>query len=72
MLPPPSTRSLHDFLLGNQALVEIEALNPEVLTIFSDDIVKSIQEGEAGWENSVPEGVAEMIVVNQLFKHGSK
>ncbi|RCL62182.1 MAG: TonB-dependent receptor [Bacteroidetes bacterium] len=72
MLPPPSTRSLHDFLLGNQALIEIEALNPEVLTIFSDDIVKSIQEGEAGWENSVPEGVAEMIVANQLFKHGSK
>ena len=35
--------------------------------IFSRDVLKKLMNGEEGWEEMLPEGIAEMIKENHLF-----
>jgi hypothetical protein len=48
-------------------LIDLD-FNPEVLGIFSREVLKKIKKCEQGnWEDKVPEGVAEIIKEKSLF-----
>ena len=61
--------SLHEYMIRNGCIEDIDNYNPELLKIFSDDVIAQITAGEDGWEDSVPEHVAYMIKKNCLFDY---
>jgi len=63
----PRLRPLYDYLLFNKRIVDIESFDPEVLHIFSKEVLDRIRTGEAGWEDLVPPYVDNMIKDNHLF-----
>lgn len=63
----PRVRPLYDYLTSNKRLVNIETYDPNVLHIFSKQVLKMIREGEPGWEIQVPPYVDNMIKDNKLF-----
>jgi hypothetical protein len=63
----PRLRPLYDYLLFNKRLVDIDNFDPNVLHIFSRQVLEMIRKGEPGWEDMVPPYVDNMIKDNQLF-----
>jgi len=63
----PRVRPLYDYLLKNKRLVDIEDYNPEVLGIYSKDVLDMIHHGMPGWEEKVPTYVDTIIKDNKLF-----
>jgi hypothetical protein len=64
----------HDFyaqkykdLLENGNIVDVKEFNPAVLHIYHKDVLRMLQNGEHGWEQLVPEKVAEEIKAKKLF-----
>lgn len=62
-------QGLHQYIVHNNCVTDIENYNPEVLNIFSEDIITQIKAGEDGWEDKVPNKVAELIKRNCLFDY---
>jgi len=63
----PRVKALYNYLYNNGRIKDLE-YNPDVLTIFSKDVLKRIKACEEGtWEEQVPEGVAEIIKKKNLF-----
>lgn len=60
-------KELYKYFKLNRRIVDIKDHNPEYSEIYSRDILKKIANGESGWENQVPEGVAEMIKERGMF-----
>src|SRR5690606_25940740 len=60
-------KELYKFFKFNQRIKDIENYNPSYLDIYSRKILEQIGKGEEGWENQVPEGVAEMIKERGMF-----
>ena len=65
----PRMKELYKFFKYNGKVVDIENFNPDVLNIFSREVLRMIEAGETGWEEMLPEGVAEIINEKQLFAH---
>ena len=64
---PPRVKGIYSYLLSNGRIEDLN-YDPNVLNIFSREILKKIKACEVGsWESSVPEGVAEMITERSLF-----
>jgi len=63
----PRLKPLYDFLLFNRRIKDIENFDPEILQIFSRDILRKIRNGEAGWEEALPTYVDQMIREKKLF-----
>lgn len=63
----PRLRPLYDYLLFNKRLVDIETFDPNVLHIFSKQVLNMIRDGKDGWEEMVPPYVDNMIKDNHLF-----
>jgi len=70
----PRMKELYKFFKYNGKLIDIENYNPDILNIFSREVLKKIEKGESGWEEMLPEGVANLIKEKQLFncKESSK
>jgi hypothetical protein len=67
----PRVKGLYNYLHSNGRIKDLEH-NADVLSIFSKDVLKKIKACEEGtWENSVPEGVAELIKKKHLFDSSS-
>jgi hypothetical protein len=60
-------RSLYAHLLENHYLDSIVGFNPEILSIFSRDVLRRIKEGDATWETMVPAPVVAAIKRRELF-----
>jgi predicted Zn-dependent protease with MMP-like domain len=60
-------KELYKYFKLNERIVDITNYNPEFLEIYSRDILKKIGCNIKGWENQVPEGVAEMIKERGMF-----
>jgi predicted Zn-dependent protease with MMP-like domain len=60
-------KELYKYFKLNDRIVDITNYNPEFLEIYSRDILKKIGCNIKGWENQVPEGVAEMIKERGMF-----
>ncbi|MGB5376904.1 TonB-dependent receptor [Muriicola sp.] len=66
----PRMKELYKFFKYNGKVMDIIDYDPEIMDIFSRDVLKKITSGEKGWEMMLPEGVAEIIKKKKLFtKH---
>lgn len=63
----PRMKELYKFFKYNGKVVDITDFNPEILDIFSREVLKMIETGEPGWEEMLPEGVPEVIKEKSLF-----
>ena len=64
---PEGVKFLYQHLLNNHQIVDVEGFNPELLHIFSKEVLKMIQNGEEGWEKMVSTKVAKLIKEKFLF-----
>ena len=63
----PRMKELFKFFKYNGKVVDIEGYDPNVLDVFSREILQMISEGKTGWENMLPERTASMIKDQKLF-----
>jgi hypothetical protein len=63
----PRLKPLYDYLLFNKRLVDIDNFDPNVLHIFSKQVLDMIRANRPGWEDMVPPYVDSMIKDNRLF-----
>lgn len=62
---------LHQYLLANDKISGIKGFDESLLHIFSDNVLKMIQNGQTGWEELVPKEVESMIKTKKLFGYKS-
>ncbi|MDP5105027.1 MAG: TonB-dependent receptor, partial [Polaribacter sp.] len=63
----PRMKELYKYFKNNGKLVDIKDLNKEHLEIFSRTVLKMIMDGEKGWEDMLPTGIADTIKQKRLF-----
>lgn len=63
----PRLKPLYNYLVYNKRLIDITEYNPDVLNIYSKDVLEMIHHGHSGWENLVPDQVDKIIKDNNLF-----
>ncbi|MDO4228934.1 MAG: TonB-dependent receptor [Capnocytophaga sp.] len=63
----PRMKELYKFFKFNGKLVDIKDYDPVHLSIYSREILAKIEKGESGWQQLLPEGVAETIMEKELF-----
>lgn len=66
---PQSLQLLLQHLKQNQFLVDLTGYDDKVLQIFSTKVIQMIKSGEPGWEEMVPDTVADIIKENCLFDY---
>ncbi len=62
-----SEKELYKYFKNNKRIIDITDYQEENLHIYSRNILKQIAMGEEGWEDKVPEGVADMIKERNMF-----
>lgn len=62
-------KGIMTYLRDNNKLQDIKNANIDLLNIFSDRVLEMIRKGEEGWEELVPEKVAEAIKRLELFDY---
>ncbi len=65
----PRMKELYKFFKYNGKVVDIVDFNPEILKIFSREVLQKIADGEEGWEDMLPSGVAKIIKEKKLFSY---
>tara|TARA_R100001369_G_scaffold20091_1_gene36740 strand:- start:237595 stop:239049 length:1455 start_codon:yes stop_codon:yes gene_type:complete len=63
----PRMKELYKFFKYNGKVIDIEGYNPDILDVFSREILQMINDGRSGWENMLPERTASMIKEQNLF-----
>jgi len=63
----PRMKELYKFFKFNGKVVDIKDYNPDILNVFSREVLKMISQGKSGWEPMLPSGVAEIIKEHHLF-----
>lgn len=64
---PEEIKFLYKHLLGSEQIKDINGYNPDVLHIFSKQVLQMIENDEEGWERMVPSKVASLIKEKCLF-----
>lgn len=64
----PRMKELYKFFKFNGKVIDIENYDRNNLSIFSRQVLRMIQNKEAGWEKMLPEGTAEIIKQKELFE----
>ena len=64
----PRMKELYKFFKYNGKVMDIIDYDPEVLHIYSRDVLKKITKHQDGWEELLPDGVASIIKEKQLFR----
>lgn len=60
-------KELYKYFKHNRRIVDIKTYNPDFAEIYSREILRKIACNESGWENQLPDGVAEMIKERGMF-----
>lgn len=63
----PRLQPLFDYLMFNKRIIDIENYDPEILQIFSRDVLRKIREGEEDWDKALPAYVDNIIRDKRLF-----
>jgi hypothetical protein len=63
----PRMKELYKFFKFNGKVIDIEDYNPDILEVFSREVLKMISQGKEGWEEMLPKGVSEIIKEHRLF-----
>ncbi len=66
---PDNLKHLLEYLKVNNFLVDLEGYDTGVMQIFSPKVLQMIKAAEPGWEDMVPETVADMIKERCLFEY---
>jgi hypothetical protein len=66
---PESLVPLFRYLKHSGFVVDLKNYDPNVLGIFSPKVITMIKQGESGWEEMVPDKVADIIKENCLFEY---
>jgi len=65
----PHLRNLYAHLYENRYLECLTGYNPDILHIFSREVLRRIQDQDPTWETLVPDSVAAVIKQRQLFHY---
>ena len=65
----PRMKELYKFFKYNGKVVDITNYDPEILDIYSREVLQMIAEGKSGWEEMLPDRTTEMIKEHNLFSH---
>lgn len=60
-------KDLYKYIKRNNRIVDIQNYNEKNLEIYSRDILAKIIRQESGWEDQLPEGIADMIKARGMF-----
>ena len=63
----PRMKELYKFFKYNGKVMDIIDYDPDIMHIFSREVLRRITNEEEGWEEMLPEGIAEMIKEKKLF-----
>lgn len=63
----PRMKELYKFFAYNGKVIDITDFDKSHLKIFSREVLKMISNGNQGWEEMLPNGIAELIKVHHLF-----
>lgn len=63
----PRMKELYKFFAYNGKVIDIANFEKENLKIFSREVLKMIGNGTPGWEEMLPQGIAELIKKDHLF-----
>ena len=63
----PHLHHLYRYLLENKFVRDLNTINTDYLKIHSDQVLDRIHQNTPGWENSVPEQVADIIKKQHYF-----
>jgi hypothetical protein len=63
----PRLKPLYDYLLFNRRIRDIENYDPDILHIFSSDVLRQIKNVETVWEDKIPAYVDHIIKEHRLF-----
>ncbi|MBX2904379.1 MAG: hypothetical protein KF872_12595 [Chitinophagales bacterium] len=66
---PEALGPLFRYLKHSGFIVDLKNYDPHVLSIFSTKVISMIKQGESGWEEMVPDKVADIIKENCLFEY---
>src|SRR4051812_14576031 len=66
----PHLKHLYAHLVENNYVEDIRGYNPDCLSVYSGDVLKKIQSGDASWEKMVPPPIAHVIKAKKLFGYG--
>lgn len=66
---PDTLKNLFTHLKQNKFLIDLNGYDKTVLQIFSTRVIQMIKAGEKGWEEMVPDTVADMVKENCLFDY---
>jgi hypothetical protein len=61
---------LYEHIAKNRLVTSVQDFNPEILHIYSRDVLQKIKANDGSWETQVPAAVAEGIKRRRLFGHG--
>ena len=68
----PRVEELFKYFKHNGKVINIDDFNKEHLDIFSRTVLKMVMKGQKGWEEMLPEGIAETIKQKRLFGYSSR
>lgn len=63
----PRMKELYKFFKYNGKVMDIIDYETDIMHIFSRDVLKKLMNKEDGWEEMLPEGIAEIIKEKDLF-----
>ena len=64
---PQGFKFLYQHLLDDGQIVDVKKYNPEVLHIFTKEVMELLKNGHVGWENKVPSKVEKLVKEKYLF-----
>ncbi|GHA31359.1 hypothetical protein GCM10007103_11190 [Salinimicrobium marinum] len=65
----PRMKELYKFFKYNGKVVDIQDYDPNILDIYSREVLQMIASGQSGWEEMLPEKTTAMIKEYNLFSH---
>ncbi len=68
----PRMKELYKFFKHNGKIIDIKNFDPNYSNIYSRAVLKMITNGIDGWEEMLPEGIAEQIKTKRLFTYSKK
>jgi hypothetical protein len=68
----PHLRHLYQHLVDNKFIVDITAYNPDLLKVYSSEVLAKIHAGDEALSQLIPPQIFEVIKAKRLFGWGQK
>ena len=68
----PRMKELYKFFKYNGKVIDLDDFDPKILEVFSKKVLAMISNGDHGWEEMLPTGIAETIKDERLFGYSKR